>query len=803
MLGQIAIGLLLLLGFLLYPLIKTAWIMRNRTLECLHIESANPGDLPTEIQDALEASICALESAEFEFLSHYYVYAGAVGDLPAWGLMFRNSASQTYATIFAPQPFHQHSIAICEITSFLENNHRITTNNSKDYKIRPRNDRETIIYRLNTPIEELLAIHQSQLETASQKSLSLTEPEFIAKVIQHELEKLEYCVKRRVFRWLKPNEQYQYTMQSAVKLTFQVALELIFPKTRVKSLEVKSEEAKRDRVQSEAEAFLANLAPKSELSKQKRGWLVIGSLAIFAATCVIQFGQLEFGLTFVGIFLGTLILHEGGHLAAMMIFGYRSPAVFFIPFFGALATARKNHASLTEKFWISMAGPLPGLILGIAIALVQTHGLSEIAAVSQWYSSANPWRIASIILIFLNLFNLLPIYPLDGGQIGDLLLFSRNPYLGVLYRSIGVGLLLLLGLMNPTMLAFGLIIAFTIPNSYRIAHWSSKLRKELRNIPWQDERASAELIFTRLQSAPKMSPTQRQMIAGGIFADRRSDSAPLRSRIGLSIVYVISLVAGITAGLYSIMPSPKMMLGFARGMPSMFQSREARTKQSIQELDAKILQEPKNPEYYSARGMLKSLSNDFQGALADANTAIQINPASPDGYEVRSRIYTLMGDHNRAQADDHKAREIVWLPKFQAAHTQIKQKPKNLAAYIQRAEAKYELGNQQGAFQDLEYVIKHDPKNVEALFLRSSLYDLAQKPQAAMKDLDRIIELQPDNYEAYDARSEIYSQLGDDVKAEADAEKSFEIYSQSPKAKDNPQQIEMLQQIRSRSKQFD
>jgi Zn-dependent protease len=121
--------------------------------------------------------------------------------------------------------------------------------------------------------------------------------------------------------------------------------------------------------------------------------------------------------------VGVLLFHEGGHVLAMKIFGYRDVTMLFIPFLGALATAKKEDASLTEKVLISLAGPVPGLVIGIglAIAFSNENPLSIVSDNPSWIMPLS-WT-----LIGLNLFNLLPVYPLDGGQIADLLLFSSNP----------------------------------------------------------------------------------------------------------------------------------------------------------------------------------------------------------------------------------------------------------------------------------------------------------------------------------------------------------------------------------------
>ncbi len=86
-----------------------------------------------------------------------------------------------------------------------------------------------------------------------------------------------------------------------------------------------------------------------------------------------------------------------------------------------------------------------------------------IAIYKESYISYPIWvQDASSMLIFLNLFNLLPIYPLDGGQIAELLVFYRLPYIGVLFKIIGIALLVMMGMTEPILLTFAILIAFTI-----------------------------------------------------------------------------------------------------------------------------------------------------------------------------------------------------------------------------------------------------------------------------------------------------------------------------------------------------
>jgi Zn-dependent protease len=52
------------------------------------------------------------------------------------------------------------------------------------------------------------------------------------------------------------------------------------------------------------------------------------------------------------ILIGVLFLHELGHFAAMRSFGYENTSIFFLPFFGAATSGRKDHATLSEKVMV-------------------------------------------------------------------------------------------------------------------------------------------------------------------------------------------------------------------------------------------------------------------------------------------------------------------------------------------------------------------------------------------------------------------------------------------------------------------
>jgi hypothetical protein len=100
--------------------------------------------------------------------------------------------------------------------------------------------------------------------------------------------------------------------------------------------------------------------------------------------------------------LGVILLHELGHYLAMRAFGYVDTSIFFVPFLGGLAGGRKDNASLAEQMVVLLAGPLPGLLLATVVAM---------AAPPSLYGVLRPVVLTTL---GVNLFNLLPLLPLDG-----------------------------------------------------------------------------------------------------------------------------------------------------------------------------------------------------------------------------------------------------------------------------------------------------------------------------------------------------------------------------------------------------
>lgn len=103
-------------------------------------------------------------------------------------------------------------------------------------------------------------------------------------------------------------------------------------------------------------------------------------------------------------FVLSIYVHEMGHVAALRRYGIPASAPMFIPGVGALVRMHQGPGSAREDARIGLAGPLWGL--GAALAALGAFGVT----------GAPIWAAIARTGAWLNLFNLLPVWQLDGGR---------------------------------------------------------------------------------------------------------------------------------------------------------------------------------------------------------------------------------------------------------------------------------------------------------------------------------------------------------------------------------------------------
>lgn len=104
-------------------------------------------------------------------------------------------------------------------------------------------------------------------------------------------------------------------------------------------------------------------------------------------------------------FVLLLLVHELGHVIAAKRIGLPVSAPLFIPFVGALISMKKQPLDAKTEAYVAFGGPILG-----------TLGATAVFIAAYYMDSPLLYSLA-YIGFFLNLINLLPIHPLDGGRI--------------------------------------------------------------------------------------------------------------------------------------------------------------------------------------------------------------------------------------------------------------------------------------------------------------------------------------------------------------------------------------------------
>jgi Zn-dependent protease len=143
-------------------------------------------------------------------------------------------------------------------------------------------------------------------------------------------------------------------------------------------------------------------------AKAKGLLLLLPKLKLFStsASMLVSIGAyaLIWGWRFAIGFVLLLLVHEYGHVLQLRREGIKATAPMFIPFLGAFVGMKEMPRNAAAEARVGLAGPVLGsLACLVPVALYLATG-SEL------------FKALAFIGFFLNLFNLLPVLPLDGGR---------------------------------------------------------------------------------------------------------------------------------------------------------------------------------------------------------------------------------------------------------------------------------------------------------------------------------------------------------------------------------------------------
>lgn len=148
------------------------------------------------------------------------------------------------------------------------------------------------------------------------------------------------------------------------------------------------------------------------------------ALFLVSALAFTLLAGLFWGWHFSLLLLGVIAFHEAGHWLTMRLLGYRNLQILMLPLVGGVTLGQEETPNTAQRILVSLMGPLPGIVLGLLILWID--GMGE-----GWLSDLG------VLLLAVNYLNLLPVMPLDGGQLLKTLIPSHRFELQIALEWLG------------------------------------------------------------------------------------------------------------------------------------------------------------------------------------------------------------------------------------------------------------------------------------------------------------------------------------------------------------------------------
>ena len=190
--------------------------------------------------------------------------------------------------------------------------------------------------------------------------------------------------------------------------------------------------------------------PKLREKETKNKWsITFLSLVVFVVSFLILFSD---NIQFLLFLILVLFIHELGHFLFMKLFHYSNVRMMFVPLMGAFVQGAKKVYSQKESFLVVLGGPIPGVFLGV------------VGTIFAFQYQINWMLELSAVFILLNMINLLPLDPLDGGQLFRLLVKYDHDLFLMIFSLVSSIILISVGYFIDSwpLMVFGFLMSFRV-----------------------------------------------------------------------------------------------------------------------------------------------------------------------------------------------------------------------------------------------------------------------------------------------------------------------------------------------------
>jgi tetratricopeptide (TPR) repeat protein len=211
-------------------------------------------------------------------------------------------------------------------------------------------------------------------------------------------------------------------------------------------------------------------------------------------------------------------------------------------------------------------------------------------------------------------------------------------------------------------------------------------------------------------------------------------------------------------------------------------------KDSISLWNAELDRFPSLHTVYNNRAEAYMKSGNYQKAIKDFKNSIAINPQYAMSYYRLGVAYEKIGAYLQAIENHNKAielnpqfklayhnRDIAYQQSLKDYERDIKQKPQNVVAYVNRGTVHAMMKNYQKALEDYNRAIKLNLKISTVYYNRGLIFINLGKYQQAIVDFDTVIKLNPRDTEAYYNRGFAYEKSGNNQQAIKDFQTAAQL----------------------------